>query len=663
VAGLVWRWADSMCGIAGFFGGPKAPLEARALLESMVGAIAYRGPDERGWFHDGEVGLGHARLSIVDLAAGQQPMANEDSTVWVTFNGEIFNHVELRREMIRRGISFRTTSDTEVILKAYEDLGAGCVKLFNGDFAFALWDTRTKTLLVARDRMGVRPLYYAERKDGFYFASEAKALLQVPGIEAELDPLALDQIFTFWFPLAPRTVFKDILELPPGHLLLANARGVTIRRYWELDYPDADDFADDRRSETEIAGELRSLLSDATRIRLRADVPVGSYVSGGLDSAIVTALAKDLAPSRLRSFSVTFEHAEYDESGFQQELSRELGTAHESVVCRGADLAESFPAVIRHTERPVVRTGPAPLFRLSRLVRERGFKVVLTGEGADEVFGGYDIFKEAKLRRFCARQPGSKLRPLLLRRLYPYLPGLQGQSQKYLEAFFGTGVDRIEDPLFSHLPRFKSTSGAKLFFGEGLRTALKGYDALAELRDSLPDRFSRWHPLCQAQYLEAAHLLPGYILSSQGDRVSMAHAVEGRFPFLDHRLVEFASRIPPKLKLRTLREKHILRESTKDILPRAIANRTKQPYRAPGSEAFFAAGAPDYVASLLSAQSIGATASFEPKAVEKLVQKCAGGKAMGYRDATALTGILSTQLWHHSFCKLPALSIPSSQAA
>jgi asparagine synthase (glutamine-hydrolysing) len=589
-------------------------------------------------------------------------MANADGTVWVTFNGEIFNHVELRRELMRRGRQFRTTSDTEVILQLYEEYGPECVKHFNGDFAFALWDARLKQLFIARDRMGVRPLFYTERKDGLYFASEAKALLAVPGVTAELDPVALDQIFTVWFPLAPRTIFRNVRELPPGHTLIASDAGIAIRRYWELDYPDAEEFADDTRSECAIAEELRDLLTDATRIRLRADVPVGSYVSGGLDSSIVTAIAKTLAPGRLHSFSVTFESAEYDESAFQRQLTDALGTEHASVACSGRDIAESFPAVVEHAELPLVRTGPAPLYHLAKLVREKGLKVVLTGEGADEVFGGYDIFKETKLRRFCAREPNSKLRPLLLRKLYPYLPGLQGQSQKYLEAFFGSGTGDLSDPLYSHLPRFKATSGAKLFYSGALKERLKGYDALAELRGVLPARFMKWHPLCQAQYLETAYLLPGYILSSQGDRVSMAHAVEGRFPFLDHRLVEFAARIPPHRKLRTLREKHILREATKSLLPEALLNRTKQPYRAPGTEAFFTAGAPGYFGELLSAQSLAATGLFDARAVEKLAQKCGSGRSVGYRDATALTTVLSTQLWHRSFRSVSA-STPSIRAA
>jgi asparagine synthase (glutamine-hydrolysing) len=434
--------------------------------------------------------------------------------------------------------------------------------------------------------------------------------------------------------------------------LIATPAGQAVRPYWRLQFPDAADAdAVDRRDERVIAEELQTLLLDATRIRLRSDVPVGAYLSGGLDSSIVTAAINKLVPDRLRTFSVAFESAEFDESAFQEEMVRALGTSHSSVLCRAGDIGSNFPFVIRHTERPLLRTAPAPLFCLSRLVHDAGYKVVLTGEGADEVFAGYDIFKEAKLRRFCAAQPHSRLRPLLFQRLYPYLPQLRGQSQAYREAFFGAGGNELSDPLFSHLPRYRTTTGAKLFFSAAMREALRGYDALGELRDGLPGDFARWHPLSQAQYLETAHLLPGYILSSQGDRVAMAHAVEGRFPFLDHRVVEFAARVPPRLKLRALREKHILRESVRALLPAAIGNRPKQPYRAPDSQCFVGANAPGYVRELLAPPSVAEAGCFEPRAVEKLTRKSAEQPLRGFRDNAAFVGIVSTQLWHRNFVR------------
>lgn len=655
-----------MCGIAGYFGRPDLAIPPRLLLDRMIGAVRHRGPDAHGTLVDGPAGLAHARLSIIDLASGQQPMRDTTGNLLISFNGEIFNYVELRHALIERGHRFRTDSDTEVILAAYTEYGTDCVDHFNGDFAFALWDRSRRLMMLARDRMGVRPLFYTCRGGTLYFASEVKALLAVPGITAALDPIALDQIFTFWFPLTPRTGFKDISELPPAHVLVATAQGTSVRPYWRLDYPrmGEEDFG---RRESEIADELRELLIDSTRIRLRSDVPVGSYLSGGLDSSIVAAAAKRHVAGRLRTFSVTFESDEFDESAYQHEMVRALGTEHDQIACTARHIGEIFPDVIRATERPILRTAPAPLYTLSSLVRERGFKVVLTGEGADEVFAGYDIFKEAKIRRFCAAQPQSRFRPLLLRRLYPYLPRLQGQSQKYLEAFFGTGLGDTADPLFSHLPRFRTTAGAKMFFSGALRETLGDYDALDDLRASLPDEFACWHPLSQAQYLETAHLLPAYLLSSQGDRVAMAHAVEGRFPFLDHRLVEFAARIPPKLRLKGLREKHILREAVKSLLPAGIANRTKQPYRAPDSQSFVGAGAPVYVDECLAASAVTAASWFEPRAVQKLLAKCRNQSFVGYRDNMALVGILSSQLWHRHFAgargMAPAASEPISVVA
>ncbi|MET4691824.1 asparagine synthase (glutamine-hydrolyzing) [Sinorhizobium fredii] len=634
-----------MCGFGGYFGSIR---DGRAILESMTAAIAHRGPDEQGIFTAPEAGLGHVRLSIVGLGDGQQPMSDASGELTIAFNGEIFNYVELREELRAKGRRFRTSSDTEVILHLYDEMGEDCVSLLNGDFAFAIWDARRRRIMLARDRMGVRPLFYTAQGGTFYFASEVKALLEVPGISAEIDPIALDQIFTLWAPIAPRTPFRNILELEPAHLMVVDQRGVTTRPYWQLQYPDRDrppSYVDERSA----AEELRALLTDATRIRMRADVPVGAYLSGGLDSSIVSALAAGMTPQGLRTFSVTFDSAEHDESAFQQEMAAALGTQHSAIACRTGDIAKVFPDVIRFSERPIIRTAPAPLFQLSGLVREAGLKVVLTGEGADEVFAGYDIFKEARVRRFCGRQPGSRIRPHLFRKLYPYLPGLKQQSPEYLAAFFGAGDAPLDDPLFSHRPRLKGTAATKLFFSGDLRAELKDYDAAAELIGRLPQDFRRWHSLHQAQYLESRFLLPGYILSSQGDRMAMAHGIEGRFPFLDHRLVEFAAKLPPEMKLKGLTEKHILREATKDLLPPAIGRRVKQPYRAPDSHSFSGPGEFDYVRSALSEDAVAAGGLFNAKAVTKLYEKCRSRPASGFRDNAAFVGILSTQLWLQAF--------------
>lgn len=634
-----------MCGFAGYFGAVE---DAGRLVSRMVDTIAHRGPDERGVFTRSEAGLGHARLSIVGLGDGQQPMSDAGGALTIVFNGEIFNYVELRSELRSRGRHFCTSSDTEVILHLYDEMGEDCVTALNGDFAFAIWDARRRRMMLARDRIGVRPLFHASRNGTLYFASEIKALLQVPGLSAELDPVALDQVFTLWAPIAPRTAFRDIHELEPGCLMLATQDGSEIRRYWDLDYPDRD-APPQVIDEGAAAEELRALLTDAVRLRMRADVPVGAYLSGGLDSSLVSALAAKMAPQGLQTFSVTFDSAEHDESAFQREMAAQLGTRHRAVACRAGDIARVFPEVVRFAERPIIRTAPAPLYQLSGLVRQAGLKVVLTGEGADEVFAGYDIFREARVRRFCASQPASRLRPRLFRRLYPYLPGLRQQSVEYLAAFFGAGDTPLDDPLFSHRPRFKSTSAAKLFFSGDLKATLNGYDAAEDLAGRLPTAFARWHPLNQAQYLESRFLLPGYILSSQGDRMAMAHGIEGRFPFLDHRLVEFAAKLPPEMKLKGLREKHLLRKAAGERLPHSIRERAKQPYRAPDSASFVGAGEFDYVGELLGEVNIAASGLFNAKAVAKLHEKCRIDLPSGFRDNAAFVGILSTELWQKHF--------------
>ncbi|RYE09882.1 MAG: asparagine synthase (glutamine-hydrolyzing) [Hyphomicrobiales bacterium] len=629
-----------MCGIVGYLGPRMAPAQAEQLLRSMADAVAHRGPDEMGIHADGEIGLGHRRLSIVGLADGQQPMLSDDGNLLLSFNGEIFNYVELRAELVARGERFRTGSDTEVLLRLLALHGEAALDKLNGDFAFALYDRRRKRLMLARDRMGVRPLFYTWRNGTIVFASEVKALLAFPGVSAEMDVEALDQIFTLWAPIAPQTAFRDIFELPPAHLMVVENGHATTRAWWSLDFPDMGETDD--RSEADVADQLLALLDDATRIRLRADVPVGAYLSGGLDSSLVSALAARHVGNRLRTFSVTFDSAEHDESAFQAEMVRALGTEHTSVGTSGDDIARLFPQVVRAAERPILRTAPAPLQRLSAHVRNAGYKVVLTGEGSDEIFAGYDIFREGRVRRFVARNPNSAFRAHLFRRLYHYLPGIQSQSAEYLAAFFGVGADRLDDPLFSHRPRFRATAQTKLFYSEDLRAQLGDYDATAMLASRLPARFTKWHPLHQAQYLETSFLMPGYILSSQGDRVSMANAVEGRFPFLDHRLVEFAARIPTGMKLKGLDEKHILKRAASGLVPASITGRSKQPYRAPDSESFRNAA---YVDDVLATQ----TGLFNPNAVQKLAQKARKGAMTGFRDNAAFVGILSTQLWHRQF--------------
>lgn len=639
-----------MCGIAGIVKQNGARVE-RLLLEHMIGMVNHRGPDAAGFHLSGSVGLAHARLSIIDLGGGHQPMHNEDKTVWITFNGEIFNYVELREDLIKKGHKFQTQSDTEVIVHLYEEKGEDCVRYLNGQWAFAIWDSRNERLFLSRDRVGVRPLFYAKTSEGFVFGSEIKSLLVVPSVPRAMDLEALDELFTFWVTLPPRTIFAGVSELPPGHSLVFHRGDVRIQPYWTLDY----NPSSGPKTEEEAREGLLELLLDATRIRLRSDVPVGAYLSGGLDSTVIAALVKKLGTTHLRTFSVAFEDKEFDESSFQNEASTFLKTDHQGVLCSSQDIGRVFPDVMWHAEKPVLRTAPAPLFLLSKLVRDQGYKVVLTGEGSDEMLGGYDIFKEAKIRRFWAKYPESKVRPILLRRLYPYMKNLQSQPDAYLRAFFHVRKDDLESPFFSHLPRWDMTSRLKVFFSRETRECVKNSNAMGSIKGQLPSRYLQWDSFSQSQYLEAAYLLPGYILSSQGDRMAMAHSVEGRYPFLDYRVVEFASRLSPKLKMKVLNEKYLLKAAVGDLIPSSIRNRHKQPYRAPDSQSFFVEGRSgrlfEYVEELLAPRAVSEAGVFDSGTVEKLLAKARQGQIVGVKDNMALVGILSTQLVIDQFIK------------
>lgn len=614
----------------------------------MIGTIRYRGPDDVGIYSNGPVGLAHARLSIIDLAGGHQPMSIAKDTLWITFNGEIFNYVELREDLIKKGHRFTSNSDTEVLLHLYQEEGEGCVERLNGQWAFAIWDTATRKLFLSRDRFGVRPLYYTQSSDTFLFASEIKALLAWPAVERTIDLAALDQIFTFWVTVPPRTAFKGIKQLPPGHSMIIQDGRIAIYPYWTLDL--APRCSVNGRSEEALAEELLTLLQDATEIRLRSDVPVGAYLSGGIDSAIITALVGNRVGDRLRTFSVGFEDNEFDESAYQREASSFLGTSHSDIRCRHMDIAHVFPDVIWHTEQPVVRTAPAPMYMLSQLVHESGFKVVLTGEGADELLGGYDVFKETKIREFWSRRPGSSWRPLLLKRLYPYMNNMQRQSIDYLKHFFHVTEQDVKSPFFSHLPRWAMTAKSKLFFSEATQAELGSYDSMKALLGELPERYASWPPFSKAEFLEAQYLLPGYILSSQGDRMAMAHAVEGRYPFLDHRVVEFASKLPLNLKMKVLDQKFLLKQAVKGRIPETIRMRHKQPYRAPDGRSFFGHKS-GYVDDTLSPARIKDDGIFDPKATGILVKKFQSGRETGMKDNMALIGILSTTLLIDQFVK------------
>jgi len=636
-----------VCGIAGFVGSGVRTEAARPVLETMIHTLHHRGPDGYGFHVADGAGLAHARLSIIDLATGDQPIRNPAGTVWTVFNGEIFNYLELRADLEARGHRFYTQSDTEVIVHLYDRYGDAFVEHLNGQFAIALWDQARRRLVLARDRAGIRPLFYTQARGALWFASEVKALFAALPERRRLDPAGLVQAFSYWAAIDPDTVYADVASLPPGHVLAVEADGrQALTRYWDWTFPDAAETRPARFAGIEqAAAELRERLVDAVRLQLRADVPVGAYLSGGLDSSGIVALIRGFTATPVRTFSVAFDEPEFDESAHQLAMVRHLGTDHTTLRINRRRIGEAFPRLIRHAETPVLRTAAVPLMLLAGAVREAGYRVVLTGEGADEVFGGYDLFKEAKVRRFWARQPDSQLRPKLLGRLYGYLEHSPVGNPAFAASFFGQGREHIDRPVFAHLPRWTTSRRALMFLAPELRAAAGERDPLAFVESRLPAGIARWSPLARDQYVEAKTLLAGYLLSSQGDRVAMAGSIEARFPYLDHTLIEFANRLPPSYKIQGLTEKAILRKALADLLPADIATRTKQPYRAPDSASFFVDGEPlDYVAALFDPDHLRQSGLFDVDAVGRLYAKARAGRASGFADNQAFVGILSTLL-------------------
>ena len=641
-----------MCGICGAISCAGRLEMPDGAAERMIGAMTHRGPDEFGAWRDASVFLGHARLSIIDLGTGQQPLGSADGAVWVSFNGEIFNYIELREELAAKGHVFRTQSDTEVIVAAYREWGTGCVDRFNGQFAFAIADTARRRVFLARDRFGIRPLYWARHGDVLLFGSEVKALAGWPGFRPELDPAALGEVFETWVNVPPATPFANVKQLPAGHRAVVDldaGADPVPERYWHPSFlPAEEDHRFVSKAEREaMAREVREALADAAVIRLRADVPVGAYLSGGLDSSATAALIQHTTDRRMKTFSVGFRDAAYDETRWQTSMSEHLGTDHESIKVDGADIAAAFADVVWHAESPILRTAPAPLYALSGLVRSQDYKVVLTGEGADEVFCGYNILREAKVRAFWARDPESARRPKLLTRLYPYL---EQSPAAFLQRFYGAGLAEAGvDPFFSHRPRWGNTKGILAFLDPEVAAAAAARDPLARLRAALPAAFAGWGPVARAQYLEMTLFMAGYLLSSQGDRMLMGHTVEGRFPFLDHNVAELAGRLPAAAKLAGLEEKALLKAAVADLLPAEIVTRSKQPYRAPDGQSFLTDPGTALVDEHLGDEALREAALFAPDRVAALLRKWRAGKLTGARDNMALVGVLSAQILSRRF--------------
>jgi asparagine synthase (glutamine-hydrolysing) len=633
-----------MCGVAGIidYTGKSESIPA---VKEMLRSFNYRGPDESGIYHSPIATIGNVRLSIIDLATGQQPLSDISGRFWIVFNGEIFNYIELREDLEKKGVKLKTQSDTEVLVNLFAIYGEKCLNLLNGQFAVAIWDKKEEKLFIARDRVGIRPLFYTVANGVLYFASEIKALFENRDVKRELNPESLAQIYTFWTAITPATAFRDISELSPGHYLVYSRKGLAIHKFWELNFNDCNPAI----SLSDALEKFNELFTNAVRIRLRADVEVAAYLSGGIDSSTTVAYIKDIEPGVLNTFSIGFEDKDFDESKYQEEAVRYLKTNHRAISCTSREIAETFPKVVWHSETPLTRTAPTPMLILSKLVRDNNIKVVITGEGSDEILAGYDIFREAIIRRFWASQPSSSIRPSLLKKIYPDIPHLRNASPNILKMFFGYRLEDTGNPLYSHLLRWNNSNHIKKHFSDHIRESVNGYDPLADLAGRLPESFMEWSPLARSQWLETTVFMSGYLLSSQGDRMAMANSVEGRYPFLDYRVIEYCSSLPDKLKLNGLNEKYLLKKLMTGRIPESIVKRPKQPYRAPISSVFLGMGRPDYVDEMLSERMTRIAGIFSHESVTALLSKIGKAGSSSEMDNMVLASVISTHLVYNQF--------------
>ena len=630
-----------MCGIAGIINYKDGLNPSSEVINKMVEPIHHRGPDNSSTLIGEANHLGHTRLSIIDLKNGNQPVYNADRSISVVFNGEIFNFIELKKEFLS-DYDFYTSSDTEVIVALYEKFGIKFIQHLNGQFSIAIIDKNLNKTFLIRDRVGICPLFYSQVGRTIYFASEVKSLLAVPDIKTNIDLASFSEFIHLWTPLSPNTLFKDISEVSPGYYLEIDQKGVKRHCYWDFEYqPGNFDL-----SISDAVYQLDNLLEDAVNIRLRSDVPVGAYLSGGLDSTVILSYLHKNGVN-LSTFSLTFADDRLNEAVFQKDVTDFFSTRHHSIRVDNSSIAENFVKCIRHTESPLFRTSPTPMMLLSGKVHEAGYKVVLTGEGSDEVFGGYDIFKEAKIREFWARNPNSSWRPLLLERLYPYLDFSKIKSTDYLKQVFGHSLSQIDDLLYAYHTRIRTTSGVTGFLVSDVKDQVN-HEMETRVRDIFPISPGQYNVFNTAQYIESKTIMPGYILSSQGDRMLMANSVEGRYPFLDHRVIEFAANLRNSHKMQGLNEKFILKKIVKNKIPDSVLNRHKQPYRAPDINALMCSK-DNHLLDYLSENEIRNRGLFDHKKVNLLMKKALSGKAQSVKDNMLFTIILSTQIWLGEF--------------
>jgi len=616
-----------MCGIAGILGTSANPATMQD-LRPMCTAITHRGPDDEGFYLSGSVGLGMRRLSIIDLATGHQPVRNEDGSVWVVLNGEIYNYRLLRRELESRGHRFYTATDTEVIVHLYEEYGPDCVKKLRGMFAIALWDDRQQKLLLFRDQVGVKPLFYGHVNGRFVFASELKAILQLPGINKNLNWSAVNHLFSFLSTSASESIIDGIHKLEPGYMLsISPGRAATISRYWDVEFD-----PDYSKSESYYIEGLRHLLDESVRLCMISDVPLGAFLSGGVDSSAVVATMARLGTAPVKTFSIGFPEKEYNELEYARQVSQMFGTEHHELVVE-PDILGIIEDMTWHLDEPFGDSSAIPTYMVSKLAAQH-VKVVLSGDGGDELFAGYDRYlveaRERKRNHYIPDMARS-----LLGTLGNIMPeGMKGRN--FIRHNALEGAERYLDGQ----TLFGRQQQGKLFRSEISEQVLET-EPWRELASSLTRPGMHW--LSALQYLDFKNYLPLDILTKV-DRMSMAHSIEARVPLLDHTLVEFAATIPPEMKLRNGRTKDIFKRVLQDVLPESILDRKKQGFAVPLGK-WFRGQLAEFVRDLLLSETSRSRAIFNTDYIERILVMHAGGRQLDLHIWT----MISFELWCRTF--------------
>ncbi len=628
-----------MCGIAGILQLDRSRAAPAGVLEEMLRAIVHRGPDEDGRLVDDELAMGMRRLSIIDLQDGQQPIFDEQRRFGVVFNGEIYNYRELRTELEQRGHVFRTRSDTEVIVHLFEEHGSQCVDFLRGMFGLAVWDNQTRSLFLARDRLGIKPLYYTLQGDTLIFGSEIKAVLRHPGVTAQLDHRALGQYLSLKYVPAPRTMFEGILSLPPGHTLHARDGQCHIERYWNVSYAtEGDDRSEDQRSEDDCRQQLADLLRESVGLRLRSDVPFGAFLSGGVDSSTIVALMAEQMSEPVKTFSVGFDGGgEADELPYARQVAERFGCEHHTLVVTASDFLRDAEDVLWHLDQPIADQATVATHMVAKLAR-RHVKMVLTGEGGDELFAGYARYQGEQFAKWFRPLPSWARRGL--RRVSRQLPGLR-RAKIALNAL--TIRDEAER-MANWFPMFTDETRAQVLRPEHHLSAGDTADVFAEhLKDC--DAVSS---LDRMLYVDSKLWLADYLLL-RGDKLTMANSLEARVPLLDHRLVEFAAGLPEHYKLRGKTRKYLLKQVAAELIPDDIIHRKKQGFPIP-IERWLRAEARPLMRDLLDSATFRDRGLFETAAVETLM----GRHESSYADhSTELWGLMSLEMWLRKFVDHP----------